>query len=329
MDRRKNTIRIFVISIIAIIIANCINAGRLDYAINNNADIDTIEELLDKPRVINGVNTRPSIIPIYLPIMWETFGDVLDLPLHAACSRGDYLTVKALVENGADVNKLNSTWRLNSPLLTTLIDQEENKDRFKIAKYLIDKGADINYRNTKKQVALTACLKRSCYKENNTEELKKEQMELFVYLLEHCKTTNVPKYEDDLPISSYPSSYSNLLDATIAYDNLDAMLYLVETGYCTNSDIPKLNGSQMSYLAYRAPEDIFKYYYDGANVDQIDDKGRTMLHNAVLGYRDKNCEYLIKKGADITIKDNYGKTAYDYIHDDDMETRELFDNFCK
>ncbi|HHW95001.1 MAG TPA: hypothetical protein GX736_03625 [Mogibacterium sp.] len=304
----KKIIAICIVLIITTLLLNCINSYKLVKVIYSGGDRKEVESILRMPRPINGVNTRPLIVPSVTPVMGELFADVNQYPLHSACFRDNYEVVQMLVEHGANVNKIDLGYMLNSPLLLSL-SEEENENRFKIAKFLIENGANINHRNWHGEVALTLCLKQSYYPESRTKEIKQEQMELFIYLLNNCKSIDVPEYKDVF------YSYTSLLDAAIVYDNREAVQYLMDNGYYSETDIPKLNGSQTSYLAKRAKLDTFKMFFDEKDVNAKDEKGRTPLHNAAIGCRPKTCEFLIENGADPNIKDNNGKTAYDYIED--------------
>ncbi|HHW95004.1 MAG TPA: hypothetical protein GX736_03640 [Mogibacterium sp.] len=302
----KKIIAICIVLIITTLILNCINSYKLVKAIYSGGDRKEVESILKKPGIINGVNIRPYVIPPSTPFLAELFGSINQQPLHAACLLDKYEIVQLLVDHGANVNIHNYANRRNSPLFTAL-KQEHHENRFKIAKFLIKNGADIDYENSKKEVALTLCLKQSYHPERCTKEVKQEQMELFIYLLKNSKSLDVPEYKDVF------YSYTSLLDAAILYDNREAVQYLMDNGYYSEADIPKLNGSHSSYLAKRAGLGIFKQYFDIKDINSRDEEGRTPLHNAVIGYKTETCEFLIENGADLNIKDNNGETVYDYI----------------
>lgn len=72
------------------------------------------------------------------PYLWGL--DRVNLPpLNCACYEGKYEYVVKLVEAGADINNANDNNR--TPLMLALASYEDN--RFDIARYLIDHGADV------------------------------------------------------------------------------------------------------------------------------------------------------------------------------------------
>lgn len=63
-------------------------------------------------------------------------------PLHFACKNGKYEYVVKLVKAGADLNNTKNSLKM-SPLIITLATSP-NENRFRIARYLIECGAEIN-----------------------------------------------------------------------------------------------------------------------------------------------------------------------------------------
>ncbi len=64
---------------------------------------------------------------------------------------------------------------------------------------------------------------------------------------------------------------------------------------------------------------------EGLNINEQDAKGLTLLHRAVLYRMPKAVKFLLKQGADRTIRSPQGETACDLLDDFDEEVRELLE----
>lgn len=69
--------------------------------------------------------------------------------------------------------------------------------------------------------------------------------------------------------------------------------------------------------AFQDQVDILSYLVEKKRVDVniADDYGQTPLHSAALGNAQKSCEYLIKRGANMVLKDKNGKSPVDEASD--------------
>lgn len=110
-------------------------------------------------------------------------------PLNLACEKGDFDTVKKLVEKGVNVNAREHATQ-NTPLLSALYNRN-SLDRCKIAFYLIENGADVNAVNKYGETALTRVI---C----NSQNTREESIELFKYLYTHSDVD-----------SMFPNEYMN------------------------------------------------------------------------------------------------------------------------
>ena len=185
-------------------------------------------------------------------------------PLEVACQRGNYKAVKKLVDKGADVNMQDDTLK-STPLIMAL--SYLNEDRYKIARLLIEKGADIDYKDSQNCSPLALVTKR---KENEPYKTKKEGKEIFKYIWKHSKERDLRGYEWG----------DNILEVSYAYNNIDAIEYLIER----------------------------KYF----RINIVFAQGVTLLMYAVKNEKYGFCRFLLKEGVDVSLKDHKGKTAYDY-----------------
>lgn len=129
----KKIFIIFAIICISLLMFGCTNNYKYSQKLNAAIEEDNFElfcRLLNNCKTLDSKPYRMSLDRVNLP------------PLHYACKLGKYEFVEKLIEYGAYVNNTNHPIKL-TPLMITL-DRITNKDKFKIAKLLIDSGADIN-----------------------------------------------------------------------------------------------------------------------------------------------------------------------------------------
>ncbi|QVK19401.1 ankyrin repeat domain-containing protein [Mycoplasmatota bacterium] len=142
--------------------SNQLNAQNLISAIEEN-DIDKFEKLLKKR---GDIDAKPNVVCL----------DCTNYPpLHMACKLGNFEAVKLLVENGADVNNVNAT-NNTSPLIAAL--RTHNSNGIEVAKYLINKGADISYMNLQGYTPVNASLRLNTNPYN--EDVAKAQYDFVV-----------------------------------------------------------------------------------------------------------------------------------------------------
>ena len=96
-------------------------------------DDEALNKLLENPK---NIDSTPKKLGIFILDDWNRN------PLQEAAAIGNYNAVVALVEAGANVNYINSNSK-RTPLIDALRSSEVN--RFSIATYLVENGADINY----------------------------------------------------------------------------------------------------------------------------------------------------------------------------------------
>ena len=98
-------------------------------------------------------------------------------------------------------------------------------------------------------------------------------------------------------------------------NTIEVYTYLEKLGITPNV-VSKSGTTPLHSIAYRGKDlGLYDYFLSkGVNVNQADDKGRTVLTNALSRNSLDVVKYLIKKGADVTIKDKKGNNlAYHLI----------------
>lgn len=196
---------------------------------------------------------------VYLPGIL----DANPTPLIVACDNGNEDIIKLLVESGADVNKIDN-YIDNTPLLSVL--NEYHTNRFSIAMYLIQSGADIYVHRGNK----TPFSEAMYIFETDNEQTKNENKILIQYLIKHNADQTLSYGE-------------NALTCAVHRGNLFTVQYLIEN-----------------------------QYYD---INMQDEKGNTALMTAVKYEQHDILNLLLDLGADPYIVNAEGKTALDYVNE--------------
>lgn len=260
----------------------------LNNSIEANDDISTIEEKIDKLSrfEIDAAKYTKRIIH----------------PLCLACFKGNYETVKILVDKGVDINA-KSRMTGNTPILYTL-DGGNDPKRCEIAMYLIQHGADINDMDANGNTAL----KKLMWNKPDS----KEALELFKYLYVNAS----PEYDYTAFQLAANDDVPELVD------------WLIKEQGFSYSDLSQEDGSYLHYY-YRLLENgrlwrkpLMVEYIINAKLEDInsqDSKGRTILSVAAESNEADDCAKFISLGADPFVKDNSGKTAFDYAVENNSE----------
>lgn len=245
-------IAISLILLLCSIIRNLIIRERLFVAIEKQ-DISQVRVLLKKGVDVN----EPRYFFAIEEIVWHN-----PTPLIAACKSGNQEIVKLLLEHGADVN-YPEPWNGQTPLLASLAGTHSN--RFVLAMYLIENGADIHVVGaTKTPLTYSITILDSDNPETITQGYK-----LFEYLIQK----NVSK--------DTPYNMDTLLTFASIYDNLNVVEYLIENRH---SDINETNADGMTALIVCAQYnsmDVCRYLLSlGAKKDILDATGNSAIDYA-------------------------------------------------
>lgn len=133
-------------------------------------------------------------------------------PLIVACKNGDTEVVELLLQNGADINR-EDNYTGQTPLLAALHGKKSN--RFSLAMYLIDRGANIHVNQSS-----TSPFQRSLLiLGSDTPETIQDGFNLFKYLLQNNVDMTIRIGEE------------NALTFAAHYGNYNAVKYLLDEGY--------------------------------------------------------------------------------------------------
>jgi ankyrin repeat protein len=242
-----------------------------------------------------------------------------------AIKKGDIKTVKEAIEIGLDVNTIN---QVGNSLLFVAANQNKNE----VVKFLIEKGANINFQNKSGITPLMAAITSSAYLRQNLELInilinsgadlnitnKNGEHSLHIAILSDYKNNMFDIIKlliekgVDLNIISTLSGY-NPLTTSINKKNIEVAKLLIEKG--ANIDFQNDNGISplMVAIAGNLYELIKLLIYLNVNIDNKTIDGDTPL---IFAVKYKNpvdiINLLLEKGADPSIKNNDGNNALYY-----------------
>lgn len=210
------------------------------------------------------VNKLEVSQPLYL--VWGIFtggSGMTGYPLyHAVSHNADISVIKALLEKGADPNRIDFEMESLYPLY--YICTHPSKDMYERVMLLVDYGADLD----KGYLYIPAPFARL------NEETKESMFLTIIYFWENG--AEEWRYLD--------TKY----ECTVLHEAAESMDIEYFQEFYNNATRP------MGYL-----------------LDMQDANGDTALFRAIRAEMFDNCNFLIEEGADISIRNNEGKTAYD------------------
>ena len=213
------------------------------------------------------VNCREYPVPI------SVFVETNQTPLTLACKKSNEKFIKLLVENGANVNKDGIAGF--SPLIVVLLSNEQN--RFGVARYLIDNGADINAITNNKISVLKSCIEVTS---NDNELTKQEGVQFLKDLLELDVNINmlVPH---------------NLLTYAAQRNNENVVEYILDEGICSVNDRDDSGFTALMRASYMGHDGIVKLLLNnGADKFIKNSEGKTALDLAKEYKQEKIIELL-------------------------------------
>lgn len=244
-----------------------------------------------------------------------------------AVREGHFNAARALVESGVNINQVNGD--KFSPLVLSIIN-----GHLTLAKYLLDHGADPNLTSDSGIAALYATIDvqwapKSWFPQPSTEQEKVTYLDLMAALLD--KGANVNAAVGEKPwFRSFTNDYTwvDPAGATPLWraaqsSDIVAMRLLVAHGAdpkiaTKSSDTPLMAAAGIGWAAnwsvnapYPALEAV-KYCVElGNDVNAADNRGYTALHGAAYLGNNDMVNYLVSKGAKVTVKSKGGDSVAD------------------
>lgn len=225
------------------------------YQAIDDKDISKLRTLLSKKGNVNSLRKPDN--PVFALLGFENI-----YPLEKAC-KTSYTMANMLLEAGADP-------KLVDPYLscTTLIYalSAPYKERFVLAKKLIDMGVDVNRVDNNGRTALN---KSVCIFDSDDEATKKAGLGLMQLLLKKCNVQEVIK-----------KSNNNPLVCAAIFDNEDATRYLLDNKVL-NVDSLAEGYSALMRAVINDSESVCKVLLDhGANTKLVSPTGKTVYDYA-------------------------------------------------
>lgn len=240
------------------------------------SDMPTIKRILDKyPTLIDAKQYNSDILSIFTEKSNPT-------PLLEAIRLNNIDLIKYLVENGVNVNKSNGTHTIY-PIIEILNRGfgEISEYRYELAWLLIENGADLTVQQQYETVPYSIVgVKISTYED----KFQQQSLDLMKYVIEQKVSLKAPDPTNSQSGNTehYARYKINEIIGMAARNNYVSVVeYFLEKGLYDVNDVVSLDGT-------------------------------TSLIQAVQGDSYEVCELLIEQGADITVIDQNGKTAYDY-----------------
>lgn len=181
-------------------------------------------------------------------------------PLHYSCYQGKLEYVVALVEAGANVDKVELNSAYETPLIAALASYETT--RLEIAKYLVEAGADVNLK-VNGHTALGEVFSYNLIDYNPNTEL--QDFEFALFLLE--KGADVENVKN-----------GNLIFSAAQNNNLMMVEYLLTEMHVDINIVDDTGNSVLMHAAmcngYRIVEYLLEH---GASIDIVNDDGKTVF----------------------------------------------------
>ena len=237
-------------------------------------------------------------------------------PLHLAAFKGNFEIAKFLIDSGGDL-------KIKTGDSETPLHLAAYNGNLELVRYLVEeKGADVNARDNHNETSLwNACnggnldvvkyliSKGAIWDEAVkkygfpvSQAVAKGHLDVLKYFIEELHFDVNKKDKEGL----------TLLHWGAYFGHLNVVKYLVSKGAIWNEAVEGY-GFPVSQAAAEGHLDVLKYFIEELHFDvnKKDDAGWTLLHWGAKFNQPEVVKYLVSVGADVSIKNNDGKTPLD------------------
>lgn len=245
--------------------------------------------------------------------------------LHEAAQFGQAKAVELLLKNGAEIDALKKADWTPLMLACTKVNQSEFKDEhYKTVEVLLRGGAEVNYRNKDGWTALHLIAREGevrilelllGYGLNLEAITRNGRSALHIAALHGNFDMTSKLIRLGFEVNKQDSCGNTPLHESILGANLKISKLLLDN----NADLHCRNKSDFTILHLAAAQgniDVIDYIISTLKfeINVRTASGLTPLHCAARINKQKDAyDFLVSKGADVNIKDNFGRTASDYL----------------
>lgn len=253
-----------------------IKTNKLIKAIHQD-DINEALELISDNK--QSVNSLSSCFPT-LSVMLD---DSVVYPLQEACNYGEYEIVQTLIEYGADVNCVDPTIH-STPLIMTL--RSNNQNRFEIADFLIDNGADIIVATDDHNENV---LSASTWLSLNPNESEKEaSKQMFIRVLSVY-------IQEEIDIKNIKCRCGNVYLTACSNGNVEVIKYLLDNNFYEINETSQDSKTALMIAVQSEKIEVVEYLIDnGANTHIVDANGNSAYYYAIESHNDEIIRLLDK-----------------------------------
>ncbi|WP_341811169.1 ankyrin repeat domain-containing protein [Wolbachia endosymbiont (group A) of Oxytorus armatus] len=238
----------------------------------------------------------------------------LDKKLLSAVKNGDLNKVEDFISQGTSLEVKDSNGN-------TLLHYASQNDHLEVVEYLIKKGASLKAKNKDGKTPLDLALQKNYI--SIIEFLKKTQLDLDEELLATVKGDDLNRVKalvsQGASLEAKDNSNNTPLHNACNNGHVKVVEYLIQEG--DRLKAKNKDGEAPLHVAVQHDGTLevieFILSRDLSGINDITNNGKTPLHLAIREDKPNTVQLLLRKGANIAVKDKNGKTSLDLAKQED------------